>query len=587
MWLVLGITVAAVALLVWERFPAEQIAIGVAALLMLTGVLSPDQAVSGFANQATVTIAAMLILSLGLVKTGAMDTVGRWLRNAHLGPPAARLILATVGVAVISPFLNNTAVVVIFLPVFLVIAGHANEPPSRYLMPLSYAAILGGTVTIIGTSTNLVVAGMARSRGLDELTMFSITPLGLIYLGVGLLYLLVVGPWLLPRRVHRTDLTSKYDVRKFITEFEVTPRSSIAGRRLSDLRWSDNYGVAIIGTRRGPNTAWVPGPEWRVAPGDILYAQGDTPQLLNLARKEGLETPLERSGALDLTAEDARLAEVLVAPHSAVAGRTLAELRFRQRFDATVIAIQHRGITARRRLDAVRLSPGDLLLVHGSAAALAALADDPAFVPLSAREAPARGRPRALVAVAVLAAVVVLVALGVLPIMTAAVVGAVVMIFSRCVSLREVYEELDWTIIFLLAGFLPLGLAMEESGAAVWMVGHLIGALEGLPPQVIIGAFYLFTSVATELMSNTATAILLTPIALQVAERLAMNPYALLVAVMFGASASFMTPTGYQTNTMVYGPGNYRFVDFIRLGAPLNLLLVVVAAVCIPIFWPP
>jgi di/tricarboxylate transporter len=584
--IVFAVIFGALALFITERFPVDQVALSIPVVLLLTGILEPSEALAGFSNEATITVAAMLVLSIGLVKTGAVGAIGRWARTARLGGVETRLIVLCLIVAPISAFLNNTAVVVVFLPVFLAVAKQSGEPPSRYLMPLSFSAILGGTITLIGTSTNLVVYGMARNRGYDDLHMFSIAPLGLIYLGVGLLYLFTVGRALIPRRAGQTDLTGKYDVREFMTELHVRPDSPAAGKTFAEVRWGEVYGVSVLGLRRASRSLWGPVANRRVTPGDVLYAQGHSRNLLRLAEKEKLDTPAVQQATVDLATGDARLAEMLVAPACSLVGRTLKESRFQQRFDATVLAIQHHGRTERERLAEVRLEAGDLLLIHGAASALDALADEPGFVPLSEVKGPAGPRPRALFAVLILVSVVVAAGTGVLSILPASMAGVLLMLFTGCVKLEEIYEEMDWMVVFLLAGAIPLGLAMDKSGAAAWLA-HELGSLVGpFGPRAVVAAFYLMTSLLTSIMSNNATAVVLTPIALFTAQDLGMNPYALLAAVMFGASADFMTPIGYQTNTLIYGPGGYRFADYPKVGAPLNLILLITATILIPIFWP-
>jgi di/tricarboxylate transporter len=527
------------------------------------------------------------VLSLGLTRTGAVEAISGWALRAPLGGPTTRLLVLCLVVAGISPFLNNTAVVVVFLPVFLTVARSFGTPSSSVLIPLSFSAILGGTVSMIGTSTNLIVYGMAQTRGLDELGMFSIAPLGLVYLTVGMLYLFTVGRRLLPRREAPPELSDKYDVRNFITELRVEEGSPMAGRTLGDLRWGERYGVEILGIERESRSIPAPGARHTIRVGDRLLAQGDTRKLLALAREQKLTTPSGRARPrVVLHREDARLVELMVAPGSPLAGRTLEEVRFQQRHDAIVLAVQHHGRTVHGRLAHVRLTVGDILLVHGAAPALDALADHQGFVPLGEVERPYVARPRAAVAVGILVGVVVLAGVGVVSILPAALTGVVLMVFTGCVRLEEVYEDLDWSVVFLLAGLIPLGLAMDQTGTADWISRMVSGLLDPLPPVAAVAAFYLLTSLLTEVMSNNAAAVMLTPVALSTAADLELNPYALLVAVMFGASASFMTPIGYQTNALVYGPGGYRFTDFLRVGAPLNLILLVTAALLIPWFWP-
>ncbi len=586
-FVVLALTVVALILFATERMRLDQVALAVPVVLLLTNVLSPAQAVAGLSDTATVTVAAMLVLGLGLRKTGAVAAIGRWARTARLGGPRGRLFVLCVIVAVLSPFLNNTAVVVIFLPVFMSLAEQADEPASLYLMPLSFVAILGGTVTLIGTSTNLVVYGMIEGRGYGDLSMFSIAPLGLIYLAVGFLYLFTVGSALIPRRSRPPDLSGKYDVRRFVTELEVGEDSPSIGHTLGDLGWGERYSVSVLGIERGARDIPAPGARRYIEPGDVLYVQGPADRLIMLARHQRLVTPTERTRReLNLSTEGGRLVEMMVAPGSPLGGKTLRDVRFAQRFDATVLAVQHHGVTVHERLADVVFQMGDVLLVHGPASALEALADEPGFIPLGEVRAPVLERPRAAVALAIMAAVVLAAGIGLLDILPAALAGVGLMVFSGCVRIEEVYAELDWMVIFLLAGLIPLGVAMDVTGAAA-LLGQFVADWGGaLGPAALVAVVYLFTSLLTAVISNTAAAVVLTPIALLAAQDLGMNPYALVVAVMFGASASFLTPFGYQTNVMIYSPGGYRFTDFVKVGTPLNVLLLITAAVFIPIFWP-
>ncbi len=584
---VLALTLLALVLFAIDRLRLDQVALAIPVALLLSGVLTPDEAVLGLSSPATVTVAAMLVLGLGLRKTGVVSAVGRWARSAPLGGKHTRLLVLCLVVAGLSPFLNNTAVVMVFLPVFASLAEQAEEPVSLYLIPLSFVAILGGTVTLIGTSTNLIVHGMAVSRGYDDLEMFSIAPFGLICLGIGLLYLFTIGRGLLPRRSRPPDLSRKYDVRRFVTELEVSPESPARGRSLGEVRWGERYGVSVLGIERGDRDIHAPRAERDIQPGDILYVQGSADRLLRLARQQKLVTPTDRTRReLNLSTEGGRLVEIMVSPGSPLIGRTLREQHFAQRYDATVLAIQQHGVTVHERLADVHFRVGDLLLVHGDGGALARLADEPGFVPMAEVKARSHRRPRAAVAVLIMVLVVLSAGLGMTGIMTAAVSGVALMVFTSCVRLDEIYAEMDWLVVFVLAGLIPLGIALEKTGAASLIASHVVGVAGDWGPTGLIAAFYLLTAVMTAVVSNAATAVMLTPVAIFAALDGGVNPYALLVTVMFGASASFITPFGYQTNVMIYSPGGYRFSDFLRVGGPLNLLMLIAATVFIPIFWP-
>ena len=587
MTFVFGVAFLTLVMFASNRLRLDQVALFIPVSLLLSGVLTPEESISGLSSTATVTVAAMLVLGLGLRKTGVVSEIGRWARTAPLGGAGLRLFVLCLIVALLSPFLNNTAVVVIFLPVFMSLAEQAEKPASAYLMPLSFVAILGGTVTLIGTSTNLIVHGIAVDSGFDALNMFSIAPLGLIYLGVGFLYLFTVGRRLIPQRDQPPDLSGKYDVRRFMTELVVNVDSPSMGRTLGDLSWGERYGVSVLGIERGERDIPAPGARRYIQPGDVLYVQGSADRLLLLARQQRLATPTERTRReLNISTEGGRLVEVMVAPGSSLVGRTLREERFAQRYEATVLAVQHHGVTVHERLADMRFQVGDLLLVHGPGPALQRLADAPAFVPVGEVTQRAHVRPRAAVAVLIMGFVVAAAGTGFLDILPAALAGMTLMVFSGCVRLDEIYSELDWMVVFLLAGLIPLGLALSKTGAADFLALGMVDLVGSWGPVGLIAAFYVLTALFTAIVSNAATAVMLTPVAIMASTEAGMNPYALLVAVMFGASASFVTPFGYQTNTMIYSPGGYRFTDFVRVGGALNVLLLVTAVIFIPIFWP-
>ena len=584
---VLVVSGLALVLFASDRIRLDQVSMSVPVVLLLGGVIGPREAFSGLSSDATVIVAAMLVLGLGLSNTGLVSAIGVWARTAPLGGKTMRMFALCTLVALLSPFLNNTAVVIVFIPVFLALADQAEEPASLYLMPLSFMAIMGGTVTLIGTSTNLIVHGEALALGYDELTMFSIAPMGVIYLIVGSAYLFTVGRRMMPSRERTPDLSSRYGVRRYTAELHVNPNSRAVGRSLADLRWRERFKVTIIGIERDAHVMALPAGEHVVEAGDILYAQGAVKDLMILIRKQKLDNLQDRM-RLDAseTVSGGRLVELLVGPGSALVGQSLRDVSFVQRFNATVMGVQHHGTAFTDQMARRDLSVGDILLLRGEPADLQRLAEEPGFVPLAELDHPVESRPRAAFAAAIMAAVVVFAATGILPISTSALAGAALMVFTGCVQMREVYQELDWMVVFIMAGLIPLGVAMESTGTAAWLASGAVEAMSGFGERGIIGAFYLLTAAMTAVVANTATAVMLTPVAIVVAETAGLNPYALLVAVMFGASASFVTPFGYKTNVMIYSVGGYRFMDFVKVGGVLNLLLAIVAVIAIPIFWP-
>ncbi len=584
---VLLVSGAALVLFAMDRIRLDQLSMSVPVVLLLGGIIGPREALSGLSSEATVTVAAMLVLGLGLRKTGLVAAIGRWARTAPLGGNALRLFILCLLVALLSPFLNNTAVVIVFIPVFAALARQAGEPVSKYLMPLSFVAIMGGTVTLMGTATNLVVHGESVARGFDDLTMFSIAPIGLICLAAGMLYMFTIGRRLIPHRERPPDLSARYGVRRFTTELAVGPSSPASGRSLAELEWGARFDVVVVGIERNGRMISLPAGQHVVEVGDKVFAQGSAEKLLRLAGAYKLDTP---EGG-ERQAESARIVqgsmlEVIVGPGSALLDRTLKDVAFAQRYDVTVLGVQSDGAPVMDRIAQLRFSVGDILLVRGESEALDRLAEEPGFVPVAEVAHPVGSRPRAAFAAMIMAGVVLVATLGIFEISTAAMTGVALMVFTGCVRVNEIYAEMDWLVVFVMAGLIPLGIAMESTGAAAWIAQGVVEATSGLGETGMIGAFYLLTAVMTAVVANTATAVMLTPVAILVAESSGLNPYALLVTVMFGASASFVTPFGYKTNVMIYSPGGYRFMDFVKVGGPLNLLLAIVASICIPYFWP-
>jgi di/tricarboxylate transporter len=595
--LVLLILAGTVTLFVTERFSSDLVAwIALAAVLVVAvvgpaiGWVRPDrwvsvpEALSGFANPAVLTVGAMFVLSAGLQRTGAMAAVGR--AFARVGKRRLLLSLVVMLTAgLVSAFVNNTAAVAVFLPLVLAACERNKISPSRLLIPLSYAAQFGGVCTLIGTSTNLLVNSIAREAGYSGFTMFEFSRLGLILMGVGSLYLLLFGRWLLPER-RGAELTEVYKLREYITELRVTEKSPLIGKTLKASRLGEKLDATVLEIHRGEEKIWSPLHE-PLRAGDILLVRGNIQALMRLRAQSGLELEPEfKLRDETLESQDLVLVEALVAPRSRLVGRTIAEMDFRWRFGGIVLALQREGHLLQEKLSAVRLRFGDALLLLARKEEVNRLRANDNLIILGEVEEPTlRGR-RALTALAILGAVVALASLKIVPILVSAWLGCLAMIFTRCLTPDEAYEAVDWRVIFLLAGVLPLGLALERSGAATLLAGHVLGVVGKLGPVAALAALYLLTATLTEFMSNNAAAVLLAPVAISTAVKLGVDPKPLLLAVTFAASTSFATPVGYQTNTMIYNAGGYRFTDFLRVGIPLNLIFWVLAIVYIPRYWP-
>jgi di/tricarboxylate transporter len=582
--LVLLVLVGAIALFVTEKLPVDVVALIVLASLLVFGLVTPSEALSGFSSEATITVAAMFVLSAGLQASGALTALGRLFARVRWPWLFTIMLLLTVGA--ISAFINNTAAVAVFLPLVLAAAAARRQSASQYLIPLSYAAQMGGVCTLIGTSTNLLVNAMARDLGHPGFGVFDFAPLGLIMLGAGLVYMLALRRWLLPHHSPAAELTEAYDLGKYITELRVSPDSPLVGKSVAEAKLGEKHGVFVLELLRGGDTFWAPRAE-RLQAEDVLLVRGDWTRLTELRDRAKLELEPEfKLGEEQFGEADRALVEAMIAPGSRLVGQTLASLEFQWHYNATVLAMHRRGEVLREKLKDVTLSVGDILLMATPKAEVAALRTNSNFVVLTQREEGVISRRKVALSLGILAAAVGVAAAGWLPIVASAILGCIALIATRCISNDQAYQAVDWRVIMLLAGVLPLGIALQKSGIADVVAGASVDLVGGFGPLAVLAVIYLITAMLTEVMSNNAAAVLITPIAYSTAISMDVSATPFLVAVMFAASTSFATPVGYQTNTMVYNAGGYKFVDFMKFGIPLNLLFWILAIVFIPRFFP-
>lgn len=583
MILVLGLVVSAVILFATEKLPVDLTAMILMAAMLLSGLISPQEAIGGFSNPATVTVGAMFILSAGLFKTGAVTLVGSIL--GKIGRISFWLVLVVMMLLVggLSAFINNTAAVAIFLPIALGIARDSGAPPGRLLMPLSFASMFGGVCTLVGTSTNILVSSIAESHGLAPFGMFEFSRLGLIFFAAGSLYLLLVGVRLIPKREAAAARGPLFGSGDYQIEIVLAPEARSVGKALSVSPLLKD--VAIRGVEVFRNGIAVEEPPERLIlqSGDHLKVRCDLENFRKLKERRGV---ILRQEIGPPPPEEAVLVEAVVASGSTLDGRSLKQARFRSRYGLTALAIRHRGRVMRENMEDMLLRAGDVLLFEVDEAHLELLREDKTFVLVSQVEMPVFRKSRMGIAVLIVAGVVGAAAAGIVPIIAGAIIGCCLMILSRCLTLEEAYAAINWQVIFLLAGVLTLGTALEKSGAARLLAGLLVDTVGILGPVAMVSALYLVTSLLTEMMSNNATAALLAPVAISAAQSLGVDSRPLLMAITFAASASFMTPVGYQTNTLIYGPGRFRYADFLRVGTPLNILFWILATILIPRFWP-
>ena len=582
--LTLLVLAGAIALFVSEKLPVDMVAILALSALVILGIVGPEVAISGFANEATITVAAMFVLSAGLQRTGALRAIARLF--ARIQWPWLFGLVVMVTIAGASAFVNNTAMVAVFLPLVLAATSANGLPPSKFLIPMSYAAQMGGVSTLIGTSTNLLVNSLAKDLGVRGFTLFEFAPLGIACAVVGIVYLMTIGRWLLPAN-QSTALTETYELGKYITELRVSAGSPMIGKSIADAKLGEKHGVYVMELERdGEHLSWAPRAEV-LREGDVLLARGDWSRITEVRERMKLEIEPEfKLRDEQFEVGDRSLLEVMIAPNSRFQDETLKDLEFKWHYNATVLAIHRRGEVLREKVREVTLSTGDVLLMMVPKDDIPALRRNPNVVIVTEREDDGASRRKAPLALAIMAAAIGVAATGLLPIVIAALIGCVLMVVTRCIEPEEAYDAVDWRIIVMLAGVLPIGFALQQSGAAEFLAQHTLGRMGDLDPVLVLAVVYLLALVLSELMSNAAAAVLLVPIVVSASMSMGLSPTPFLVAVTFAASTSFSTPVGYQTNTMVYSIGDYRFTDFMRVGIPLNVIFWILGVILIPRFWP-
>ncbi len=578
----LGVTLVALILFVVEWLPADITALGVMVALMLLGLVEPQEGIAGFSNSATITVMAMFILSAGIARTGALQQASNWL--LQWGGKTCRRQIFALGLIVgpISGLINNTAVVSVFLPIIEDFCQQHRLSPSKLLMPLSFATILGGMLTVVGTSTSVLASGLSDQLGYGAFSLFQFIELGAVIFVVGLLYLTFIAPLLLPSRdVSDSSLSQEYGLKEYVSEVVITPRSSLVGQTLQSSQLQRRFDLDVLEIIRNGNHFPQPLGDKSLCAGDILLVRGRRDDLLKIRDGEGIEILPDvqfgqKSWQADLSSGQEGVAEALVIANSNLVGSTLKDLRFRQRYNVTVLAIRRGQDLVRERMGKVRLKFGDLLLVQGPKQSLLGLQTSRDLLVLEQRDLESLRSDRANLAMGIGVGVVAIAAFTPINILVSALAGVMLMILTGCLKPGELYQAVRWDVIFLLACLIPLGTAMESSGATALLAQQLISIGGSLSGYGLLSVLYVLTTVLSSILSNSAAVILLLPVGLRVASELGLNAFTVMFVITFAASNSFMTPIGYQTNTMVYTAGGYRFLDFVRVGGPLSLVLALV-----------
>ncbi|MDA2931108.1 SLC13 family permease [Acidobacteria bacterium AH-259-O06] len=586
MFLLSVIILGAVALFALDVFPVDKVSALVLSALVAFGLISPEQAIAGFGNPATVTVACMLALSYGIQSTGGLNYIANKIVDLAGESEHKILVSIIIAVGILSAFINNTAAVALFLPLTIAVAREQRLDVSKLLMPMSFAAIFAGTCTLIGTSTNLLVYSLAKEHLDWKIGMFEFAHAGLIFFAAGTLYLLFIGHRLVPSRRTGDSLTEEYRLRHFVTELILQDNSPLIGKSIVETEFREKYDLEVIEILRGTTRLLPTSAVARLEGGDILLVQGDPHTLMKIQDTEGIILKALTVEDQDLEDENIVLVEAFISPTSRLVESTLKEVNFRRTFNANALAIRSHGRTIREKIGKITLEYGDSLLILTNREQLEVLRQSPDFLVLEEVRVSFLRKDKVYYAVGAFLGVVALAALDIVSIVEAAIIGTGFMILTGCLRLRDLYSHLSWQTIVMLACLIPLGTAMENTGLAKLIAGELVEQLDRWGPIAVLSGIYLLTSLLTSAMSNNATAVLMVPITISTACQLQVDPKPFVMAVMFAASASFMTPVGYQTNLFIFGPGGYKFADFLKVGGPLNLLFWILASVFIPLFWP-
>jgi len=586
-WIVSLILIITIYLLISEKLPIDITAIGIIVALLLARILTPLEAVSGFSNPAVITVGAMFLISQAMIRTGAVGYIGQKVMDWTRGNTRMAMLVVLLIVAVASAFINNTPVVVLFIPVVLSLGCRLGTSPAKYLIPLSYASILAGTCTLIGTSTNIIVSDLAVHYGYAPFGMFELSAVGIPIAVIGLLMILMLAPRLMPD-LHNPTCELQNDMqRRYLAEFLVPRESALKGLSPCD-QMRDRYpDIEVLELIRYSHIFHPCRDQVTMAPDDLLLVKGSPNALMQLLNDKVVELPKSEDGLRFDESHKNLVVELIITPQSSMVGRQLKNSYLFRSDHLHIVAVERSGLHyTEMQLQDIRLKMGDILLVWCREEELVQLRERSDWIIVEDVHQEIEHKRKAPPAGIIFGAMVIAAATGLADIMVCALAAVFLMMVSGCLPLREAYRALQSNVLLLIAGTIALGMAMDKTGASQYYAELFLHIMEGRSPELVLGGMILLTSISTQLLSNNATAVLLLPIAISTAISLGVNPKPFIMAVCFGASACFATPVGYQTNLLVYGPGGYRFSDYFKLGIPLNLLVLVMGTVLIPIFWP-
>lgn len=587
-WLVTIVLIAAMLLLVTERLPVDLTSIGILVVLAVTGILTPKEVIAGFASPAVVTVGAMFLISRGMIRTGAVGYISRGIMRYAKGSPVQIILLVLLIVGLSSAFINNTPVVVLFIPIVLSLSCEMNISPSKLLMPVSHASILAGTCTLIGTSTNIIISDMSASYGFGPIGMFELSPLGIPLALLGIAYLMIAAPKLMPDLSSPVCETRDDEHRRYLAELQVPRGSRIVGKEPRAYFARNFPDMEVLELIRYSHVYYPDREKVEIAPDDILLVKGNASDMVEILHDDFIELPLTgKVHASHARSKDALTVELIIPPQSTLRGEQLVSSRLRRDPDIHILAIKRRELHyAESKVKEIRLRIGDILLVHLPESSLDRLRSETDFIIIEDVHHEIVHKRLARRAFLIFGAMILAAGTGLADILVCSLAAAFMMILTGCLQLRNVFRALDSRVLLIIIAMMALSTALSKTGASELYARTFLGLFSDMGPVYVLSGLMILTSISTHVLSNNATAILMLPIAVSAAQGLGVDPKPFIVAVCFGASACFAAPIGYQTNLLVYSPGGYRFSDYVKLGMPLNLMVLAAGSVFIPLLWP-
>ncbi len=587
-WLISAILFLTLYLLITEKISVDLTAIGIMVLLVVSRILTPKEAISGFANPAVITVAAMFVVSKGMMRTGGVEFLGRKIIKMARGNYKLALIIILLSVAVASAFINNTPVVILFIPVVMTMCCEFGLSPSKFLIPISYASILAGTCTLIGTSTNIIISDLSVSNGLEGLSMFELAKLGVPLAIVGIIFLFFAAPKILPSLTNPICQLKDGEHRQYLAELKIPPKSSLIGTSPGSFFKRKYPSIDVLELINKSHIYHPDRVQLSISEEDILLVKGSLNDLIAVLHNEEVDLPSSEKDLVLGAQKDAPIVvELIISPHSSTRGQQILRTELAKDPDFHIIAVKRSNLhLSERQIQDVRLQTGDILLIWCHESKLDSIRGNSDFIVIEDVYEELVHKRKAWWSIINFICMIGTATLGIADIMTCALTAAFLMIITGCIQMRDAYRALQGDVLLLIAGTIALGVGMQKTGASQLYAEAFVSMFAGFSPIVTLGAVVLLTSVCTQILSNNATAVLLLPIAISTAVGIGVDPKPFIVGICFGASACFATPVGYQTNLMVYGPGGYSFMDYMKLGIPLNIFVVIASTIFIPLIWP-